>query len=72
MVPQLVVIDDRRGWNMPSPDPVRYAESLHSRTAYVLVNDSDGYADAPRSLSRQPTLRAATSGQRTARPTGRD
>jgi len=71
MVLQLVVIADPRGRNTPSPDPVKYAESLHSRTAYALVNDSDGYADAPRSLSRQPTLRAATSGQQTARPTGR-
>jgi len=44
MVPQLVVIDDRRGWNTPSPDPVKYAESLHPGTAYALVNDSDGYA----------------------------
>jgi hypothetical protein len=44
MTPQFVVIDDRRGWNTPSPDPVKYAESLHPGTAYALVNDSDGYA----------------------------
>ncbi len=44
VVPQFVLIDDHAGWNPPLPDPVKYAESLHPGTTYVLVRDDDGYA----------------------------
>jgi len=43
VVPQFVLIDDNAGWNPPLPDPVKYAESLHPGTTYVLVHHDDGY-----------------------------
>jgi uncharacterized membrane protein len=43
VVPEFVVIDDQAGWNPPLPDAVRYAESLHPGTTYVLVTGGDGY-----------------------------
>ena len=43
VVPQFVLIDDYAGWNPPLPDPVKYAESLHPGTTYLLVDASDGY-----------------------------
>lgn len=43
VIPQFVLIDDKAGWKTPLPDPVKYAESLHPGTTYVLVHDGDGY-----------------------------
>jgi uncharacterized membrane protein len=43
VVPQFVLIDDNAGWNPPIRDAVRYAESLHPGTIYVLVTGGDGY-----------------------------
>ena len=48
--PQFVLIDDQSGWNRPDQprhpplaDPVRYAESLHPGTTYLLVRVDGGY-----------------------------
>jgi uncharacterized membrane protein len=44
VVPQFVLIDDFAGWNPPIPDPVKFAESLHPSTTYMLVGKDDGYS----------------------------
>jgi uncharacterized membrane protein len=43
VVPQFVVID-HAGRNPPLADPVRYVDSLHPGSRYVLVHDVGGYA----------------------------
>jgi uncharacterized membrane protein len=43
VVPRFVLIDIHSGWNPAPSSPVKYAESLHPGTTYVLVSDRDGY-----------------------------
>jgi hypothetical protein len=43
VVPQFVLIDARTSMYPPAPHPVKFAESLHPGTTYVLVHASQGY-----------------------------